>query len=473
MNIDLLQILNPIRNSKSFSIGDYDLSGNLRILDGVEFTNALDKFSQALEGGVLKKGSLIIIPMNSKIECVIILLAALKSGTFPIPIKSSMPKRFIKDLARSLSAAIIIENASMALFEEYEKLNTSLTNYHIALPTEINTIDSIYPYHGNIGILTSGTTNNPKIVVHSINNIINNAKLHATSVRINKSNKIAACLSMSFSYAIVAGLFSSMITESTIILISPSDENINNKITSNHFDTLMCTPFVLNKIISIELISKINKLIVGGDLLQKFIAEKVLYINPKIDFYSTYGLTEAGPRVATSHITKEVLSKYSSIPLGIPLDGINLTDNTQQLDNSGYELMVETPTIMLGYLNAPLETNNIITNNKKIIKTGDLFLKNGMDYFFYGRKNRIICRAGENISPHLIENSILSFFSIREVLVEGKKHHLYGEVPIAYIVINKEVNLDSLNKHLLRIIPRSFIPVEWNIVQELPKKAKI
>lgn len=134
-------------------------------------------------------------------------------------------------------------------------------------------------------------------------------------------------------------------------------------------------------------------------------------------------------------------------------------------------MIVKTPTLMNGYLNDINSTNKTISQNDKILYTGDLFYKYKNHYFFSGRKKRIISRAGEKIYPYMIEKSIVSFPSVHDAWVEGKYHEIYGEVPIVYIVANNDLNISLLKRHLMKKIPKSFIPVEWNIVSELPKRA--
>ena len=77
-----------------------------------------------------------------------------------------------------------------------------------------------------------------------------------------------------------------------------------------------------------------------------------------------------------------------------------------------------------------------------------MYLKKKPIYKILGRTKEIIIKEGINISPKNIENEILKIKSVDEVGVIGVKNNLYGEVPIAFVKINKKIKPDYINKFL-------------------------
>ena len=56
-----------------------------------------------------------------------------------------------------------------------------------------------------------------------------------------------------------------------------------------------------------------------------------------------------------------------------------------------------------------------------------------------------------------------------EVGVIGVKNNLYGEVPIAFVKINKKIKPDYINKFLKKRLSEKIIPHEIKFINKLPK----
>lgn len=132
------------------------------------------------------------------------------------------------------------------------------------------------------------------------------------------------------------------------------------------------------------------------------------------------------------------------------------------------ELRVRTPTRMLGYLGEPASTAAVIDPESGELATGDQFVARDGELFFAGRNKRVICRAGEKIYPALVERQILSSGRVRDVVVAAATHPEYGEVPHAYIVPDEAFALHDLERQFRRTLPRSHVPLAWEIVDQLP-----
>ena len=100
--------------------------------------------------------------------------------------------------------------------------------------------------------------------------------------------------------------------------------------------------------------------------------------------------------------------------------------------------------------------------------TGDQFAARDGELFFAGRNKRVICRAGEKVYPALVERQILSLGTVRDAVVTAAPHAEYGEIPHAYIIPNAMFSLRDLERQLRRTLPRSHVPLAWEIVEQLP-----
>ena len=117
-------------------------------------------------------------------------------------------------------------------------------------------------------------------------------------------------------------------------------------------------------------------------------------------------------------------------------------------------MCISTPTIMLGYLDNPEETNKVIEVDKdgnKWVHTGDIaYIDEDGCIFIIDRMKRMIIRPdGHNVFPSQIENVIMSSNAVEKVAVVGRLDDKgsSGKWPVAYIVLKNEYDD---NKELIR-----------------------
>jgi acyl-CoA synthetase (AMP-forming)/AMP-acid ligase II len=136
------------------------------------------------------------------------------------------------------------------------------------------------------------------------------------------------------------------------------------------------------------------------------------------------------------------------------------------------EICIAGQNVMTGYLGAEDATARTVSDGW--LRTGDLgrFDEDGYLYVT-GRIKDVIIRGGENLSPLLIENVIVSETHVQACCVVGKPDHDLGEVPVAVIVAGSDSSLqaqdilDSVRRKLSRI----YVPHEVYFVDALPETA--
>ena len=104
------------------------------------------------------------------------------------------------------------------------------------------------------------------------------------------------------------------------------------------------------------------------------------------------------------------------------------------------ELWVRGPQVMKGYYNNPEATVQTVTNGW--LRTGDLAWKDEEGYvYIVDRLKEVIKCKGFQVPPAEIENVLLSHPDIKDAAVIGEPHPEYGEVPVAYVVLQDKINL--------------------------------
>jgi malonyl-CoA/methylmalonyl-CoA synthetase len=99
-------------------------------------------------------------------------------------------------------------------------------------------------------------------------------------------------------------------------------------------------------------------------------------------------------------------------------------------------------------------------------RTGDLGIRSSDGYYtLRGRRGDLIISGGFNIYPREIEELLLEDARVREAAVVGVSDAVRGEIPIAYVVADNDLDLAELGR-LCRAqlasfkVPRAFVRID-------------
>ena len=153
---------------------------------------------------------------------------------------------------------------------------------------------------------------------------------------------------------------------------------------------------------------RLKYFISGGAPLDKVINQFMWVIG--IPTFEGYGLTETSPAVTLNSPWKV---RYGSVGTPLPGTEVKLAD-----DN---ELMIRGPQVMLGYYNAPEETEKSIQDGW--LYTGDIARidEDGYVYIVDRKKELIITSGGKNIAPQPLENQLRMDKYISQAFVYGDR----------------------------------------------------
>lgn len=200
-------------------------------------------------------------------------------------------------------------------------------------------------------------------------------------------------------------------------------------------------------------------IICGGAPLDKLYVEKFRKLG--IEILNGYGTTECSPVAA---VNRNHYRRDGSVGLALPGSEVVISQDG--------EVLVRGPHVMLGYYDNAKKSNDCSDSDanwpdtggeeaEKIDEdgfyhTGDLgrIDRDGFIFLTGRKKNLIILSNGENVSPEELEEKLLRFDSINEVVVSADDGVICAEIyPEAndsaediYAQIQNEI--DSLNKQL-------------------------
>jgi len=158
--------------------------------------------------------------------------------------------------------------------------------------------------------------------------------------------------------------------------------------------------------------------------------------------YEGDGPTECSPVTCVNPIDGE--RRIGSV--GLPVPGVEMSIRDEQMnelpDNEIGEICCRGDSMMKGYWNQPEETAQAFHGDW--FKTGDLgYCDDGGYFYIVDRKKDLVIVNGMNVYPRVIEEVLYQHPSIREAAVVGEPDRLHGEIPVAYLSIKDDMELDA------------------------------
>jgi long-chain acyl-CoA synthetase len=134
------------------------------------------------------------------------------------------------------------------------------------------------------------------------------------------------------------------------------------------------------------------------------------------------------------------------------------------------EVLVKGDSVMAGYWRDP-EASALAIRGGWLF-TGDVGCLDGDGFLaLKDRSKDLIISGGSNIYPREVEEALLTFPGVAEVAVVGTPDTEWGEVVVAFVVLQGGVPLGQteLDQHLLSQIARFKRPKQYHFVNRLPK----
>lgn len=190
------------------------------------------------------------------------------------------------------------------------------------------------------------------------------------------------------------------------------------------------------------------------------------------DIYIMYGATEASARLAYLE-PHEFMRKTESIGKAIPGVELYVGDNLGNPLPIGQvgELRAKGPNIMKGYYKDPVLTSKKI--DRAGYHTGDLCFMDEEGFFFLtGREDDLLKVGGHRINPQEIEDGMMASDLIIEVALLGIPDPMMGH-SLTAVVVKKENDCSEkdIKSFCDQLFPKYKCPSEIIFTRSLPKKA--
>lgn len=190
-------------------------------------------------------------------------------------------------------------------------------------------------------------------------------------------------------------------------------------------------------------------------------------------FQQGYGLTETAPTCLIL-TAEDAFRKIGSVgKAAIHVEARVVDDEGQDVPPGALgEVWTRGPNLFSGYWRRPEVTAEAFSG--AWFRTGDLARVDEEGFFYIvDRKKDLIISGGENIAPAEVEEVLYRHPAVAEAAVIGIPHELWGEVPMAVVVLKPgaQATPEELVRFCERFLARYKVPKSVAFVDALPRNA--
>ncbi|MGB5946269.1 o-succinylbenzoate--CoA ligase [Paenisporosarcina sp.] len=343
---------------------------------------------------------------------------------------------------------------------------------------ELSRLDSIpinmeeeWPLTRTMSIMyTSGTTGRPKGVRQTVLNHTTNATASAFNMGI-QTDDVWLCTMPIFHISGLSILIRSVLYGMEVKLYSKFDVvQVVDDLVNGCVTRMSVVSVMLQRILrelderNVNVSPLLLTMLVGGGPVPSHYLERALARG--IPILQTYGMTETASQTATL-APEDAARKLGSSGKPLFLSFIRI-DQTKAPFEEG-EICIRGGHVTPGYIG---QYEHTPSQDKGWLYTGDIGYLDDEGYLFVvDRRSDLIISGGENIYPAEVESAILQHPKIREAGVCGVNDEAWGQVPVAFIVSDGEISLESLQQFLQGKLASYKIPKKVYQVDAMPRNA--
>ncbi len=284
---------------------------------------------------------------------------------------------------------------------------------------------------------TSGTTGNPKGVLLTHRNQVNNGKVIADALHATEKDRLCIPVPMYHCFGSVIGTMAWIVSGCTFVIPSPRFDarKVLEAIEADRCTAVYGVPAMF--IAELEHpdfrlfdLRSLRTGIMAGAPCPIEVMKRVMNDMHCSGMTIGYGQTESTPIITMSNVDDDIATRVSTVGCPRPNTEVKIvsmsTGETIPIGEQG-ELCARGYLIMKGYDQDPEATRRAI-DEEGWLHTGDLAVMREDGYVkITGRAKDVIIRGGENISPREVEEFLFTHPKVAEVQVVGVPDPKLGE----------------------------------------------
>ena len=330
---------------------------------------------------------------------------------------------------------------------------------------------------------TSGTTGQPKQVIHSHQSVLTDTDRQILDNQIGPADRIDLLFSLEFS-ASLACLFPALLTGATLAIHNLKKEGVLSvpsfwRREQISFSTLSVSSFrlLLKSPFDFKTLDRLRFLSIGAEPVnQQDIEEFQVRFGPQTILQVAYATTET--RTITEHKIRTDTNWHSTLhSVGKSVTGrtVRIRNETGDWLESGQvgEIVVQAMGIPDAYANNPMASQRAYqrqANGLVNYATGDLgYLDNAGHLFWCGRTDFMIKKNGQKINLLELEDVLRQAPGIGEAAVVSDMNSAAQPLIRAFFRPDSPVDLAIVKRWMAERLPTFMLPDTYQSIVELPR----
>ncbi len=443
------------------------LQDNTQSLTGKELFYKASQLAQFFLIQGAARSDKIAIQLPNCIDYILCYFAGIIGNFTIIPINSALPEKDINYILSITQPKLHIKTVAELAFPE------------INLDHKIHSINTSI-----IAIFfTSGTTNKPKGVCHTTENMLANAHAFNQLVGLDQDTRLLHVMPMGYMAGFLNTVLSPILAGGSIVIApqfsAAEAMNFWKPVMDHAVNAMWITPTMaallarLNRNTAVSAWTKqhLRHVFVGTAPLPKS-TKQVFDTAFGVECLESYGMTEVMLVSANAHKFVKKDGAVGRLIEQVEVQARNAEGHPLSINQEG-DLYLKSPFALQGYLNP--ETGEMISPLENgWLATGDYgYVDPDHDLFITGRIKDLIIRGGTNVSPRAVEEVLLLHPDIQEAAVIGKPHAFWGEEVVAFIIMNesKAFNQALIAEHCRQNLHADAFPSLFKLMNELPRSS--
>ena len=406
------------------------------------------------EKNKIKKNDYVCIAGSNSPEYVVIFLSLIFYGAIAVPIDHCLPIKTMNKILTGLKCTYLYYDAANINLKNLHEdiLSYPLNEVDITEKGSVSLQKDIFPINAekicNI-LFTSGSTDTPKGVIHSINNHIYSALGSNLNIEFQTGDRWLLSLPL-FHVGGIAILFRALVSGGTVVI--PKNRKISltalKKFCVTH---LSLVPTQLYRLIGLiddsDESLDLKSLLIGGDRVNRPLFDKAMKL--KLPLFLSYGSTEMSSQITA---TKCMDEKNNVISYGKPLMHREL-----MISSSG-NVLVKGQTLFNGYIDELGIAQKF--DREEWFNTGDIGrIDDSGNLIILGRKDNMLILGGENICPEEIESCLEKINLVQKAVVVPITDFEFGCIAVAFVQTDCTTKIDKGSFDL--ILKQSLPKYKW------------
>lgn len=477
-------------NGRSMSYADLDRSSN--------------QLAHALRAHGLEPQDRVGLFLHKGLDLGVAIYGGLKAGGVFVPLDPFMPPERLGFIMRDCGIRHLITSDELLDTVSQAGIEAGLRLYGASREADVpclswedvrtfpDTLPDVSIIDQDLGYImyTSGSTGNPKGMMHSHIGSITYARWGAAHVGLGPSDRVASHAPLHFDLSIF-DFFSTVQAGATVVLVpepvTKFPASWTQYIQDERISVVFTVPFTLIEMLQRGAVdrrdlSSLRHILFGGEPFPPGQLAALMQALPAVRFTNVYGPAEA-PSCTCYDVPPLPADHDEPIPIGtVSVNAADLIvdDDDQACGiNQPGELCIRSSTLTRGYWNRPdLNARAFLHRPSQgpfpdvYFRTGDVVVRHADGLLrFLGRRDRMVKTRGHRVELDEVEAALASHPDVAEAAAYAVPDDRGSTRILAAVTLRPDASVDApgLTRHTRSKLPGYALPSEITIVGGLPR----